>query len=195
MVNTLSLVLDEQTKDAEVSEIVKGNTMTIESLIDDYQGLVFNTCLNFLNIREDAEEVAQDVFVEVYKSLSNFRGDAQVKTWIYRISISKCLEFVRKQKRKKRFAQLLSIDDKANEYLTADNFDHPGIDEEDRSKALKVLKEVERLAENQKVAFTMYHTEGLSYKEISDIMEISLSAVESLIFRAKQNLKKRLVNN
>lgn len=194
MANTLNLALNKHPNSLEVIEIVQQNTLAIETIIDDYQSMVFNTCLNFLNIKEDAEEVTQDVFVEVHTSLSDFRGEASLKTWIYRICISKSLEFIRKQKRKKRFAQLFSIDNKLNEYLTVANFDHPGIEEENKAKALSILKEVERLAENQKVAFTMYHSEGLSYSEISEIMDVSLSAVESLIFRAKQNLKKRLIN-
>jgi len=92
MTNTLDLVLNDRTNPDKVIEL--NSTISIESIIDEYQGLVFNTCLNFLNIKEDAEEVAQDVFVDVYKSLSAFRGDSTLKTWIYRICISKSLEFI-----------------------------------------------------------------------------------------------------
>ncbi|MFY0652849.1 MAG: RNA polymerase sigma factor [Cyclobacteriaceae bacterium] len=154
--------------------------------------MVFNTCLNFLAVREDAEEVTQDVFVEVFKSIKNFRADSTLKTWIYRIAITKCLELQRKAKRKKRFAFLVSIGDVEHSSQEPKTMDHPGISAENNEKMELLYKCIDGLSENQKVAFTLHNMDGLSYKEISDTLDVSLSSVESLIFRAKRNLRKQL---
>ena len=152
--------------------------------------MVFNVCLNFINIKEDAEELTQDVFVEFYKNIDSFRGEAKLKTWIYRIAISKCLEFERKAKRKKRFGFMFSIGSVSEKDFESVN--HPSIDDGSKEKAGKIFTEIKKLTENQQIAFNLYHIEGMNYKEITEIMDISLSSVESLIFRAKKKLKKKL---
>ncbi len=154
--------------------------------------MVFNTSLNFLGIREDAEEITQDVFVEVFKSIPSFRGNSSLKTWVYRIAITKSLEYQRKAKRKKRFAFLVSISGENQDVLDSSIVDHPGIDTEDGERADLLFKSMEKLPENQRIAFTLHNLDGFSYKEIAETMDISLSSVESLIFRSKKKLRKIL---
>lgn len=164
-------------------------------LLDDYQGKVFNTCLSFVPNREDAEDIAQEVFMEVYASIDKFREDAKLSTWIYRISVNKSLEFIRKQKTKKRFGFMQSITgnelplDKTS-YFT--EFNHPGIQLENKEKSEILFAAINKLPEAQRVVFTLHRIDGLSYKEISEVTEKSISSIESLLFRAKRNLKKIL---
>ena len=99
-------------------------------LLDDYQSLVFNTCLSFVPNIEDAEDLAQEVFVEVYNSVSKFKGNSKLSTWIYRIAVNKSLEFIRKKNTKKRFGFMQSITGNSipidkTVYFT--EFNHPGI--------------------------------------------------------------------
>lgn len=162
-------------------------------MVDLYKDRVYNTCVSMLHQQEDAEDVAQEVFIEVYKSKNSFRGDAQMSTWIYRIAVNKCLEFLRKKKTKKRWAILLDWTEwKGKEKGDSHSTDHPGIALEQKERAQTLMKAIDKLPENQKVAITLYEFEQLSYKEIAEVMETTKSAIESLIFRAKKNLKKQL---
>ncbi|TXN36872.1 RNA polymerase sigma factor [Flagellimonas hymeniacidonis] len=164
-------------------------------LLDDYQGKVFNTCLSFVPNKEDAEDIAQEVFVEVFNSIKKFKGDSKLSTWIYRISVNKSLEFIRKKSTKKRFGFMQSITggempvDKSS-YFT--EFNHPGIQLENKEKSELLFSAINKLPEAQKVVFTLHKVDGMSYKEVSEVTEKSVSSIESLLFRAKKNLQKIL---
>jgi RNA polymerase sigma factor (sigma-70 family) len=175
-----------------IAKLIEKNGEAFKIFVEKYQNMVFNTSLNFLGIREDAEEITQDVFVEVFKSIPSFRGNSSLKTWVYRIAITKSLEYQRKAKRKKRFAFLVSISGENQDVLDSSIVDHPGIDTEDGERADLLFKSMEKLPENQRIAFTLHNLDGFSYKEIAETMDISLSSVESLIFRSKKKLRKIL---
>ena len=166
-------------------------------LLDEYQQKVFSTCLSFVPNKEDAEDIAQDVFVEVFKSVDKFKGNSKLSTWIYRITTNKCLEFIRKKNTKKRFAFLQSITgntipmDKTN-YFTEMN--HPGIVLENKELSETLFLAINQLSQAQRVVFTLHKVDGKSYQEITEIVGKSLSSVESLMFRAKKNLQIQLEN-
>ncbi len=166
-------------------------------LLDDFQQKVFATCISFVPNKEDAEDIAQEVFVEVFNSIGKFKGNSKLSTWIYRITTNKCLEFIRKRNTKKRFGFMQSIlgneipVDKTS-YFTEMN--HPGIILENKEKSETLFYAINQLPESQKVVFTLHKVDGKSYQEISDITEKSVSSVESLMFRAKKNLQKLLEN-
>lgn len=166
-------------------------------LLDDFQQKVFATCISFVPNREDAEDIAQDVFVEVFKSIKKFKGDSSLSTWMYRITTNKCLEFIRKRNTKKRFAFLQSLAG-PNFEIDRTNFftemNHPGIILENKEKNETLFLAINNLPEAQRVAFTLNKLDGKSYQEVSAIIEKSLSSVESLLFRAKKNLQKTLEN-
>lgn len=172
-----------------------GSEDAFRILVEQYQNRVFNTCLGFVQNTEDAEEVAQDVFIEVYRSVGSFRGDSKLSTWIYRIATTKSLELIRKQKRKKRFAFLQSLGG-SDSYETNQiaSFEHPGVILENKENAKVLFNAIQQLPENQRIAFTLHKIEGLPYQEISEIMQASLSSVESMMFRARKNLQKSLKN-
>ncbi|WP_299100693.1 RNA polymerase sigma factor [uncultured Winogradskyella sp.] len=171
------------------------STKAYSKLLDDYQQKVFSTCISFVPNKEDAEDVAQEVFVEVFNSINKFKGESKLSTWIYRITTNKCLEFIRKKNTKKRFAFLQSITGNAipmdkTDYFTEMN--HPGILLENKELNATLFKAIHSLPEKQSVVFTLHKIDGKSYQEIADITERSLSSVESLMFRAKKNLQKVL---
>lgn len=164
-------------------------------LLEEYQKMVFNTCLSFVPNAQDAEDIAQEVFVEVYNAIDTFKGNSKLSTWMYRIAVNKSLEFIRRKSAKKRFGFMQSIlgntipMDKTS-YFT--EFDHPGIQLERKEQQQTLYNAIDRLPESQKVVFTLHKIDGLSYKEFSEITKKSVSSVESLLFRAKRNLKKIL---
>ncbi|MEM9076983.1 MAG: RNA polymerase sigma factor [Bacteroidota bacterium] len=164
-------------------------------LLDEYQKLVFNTCLSFVPNAEDAEDIAQEVFIEIYRSISKFKGNSKLSTWIYRISVNKSLEFIRKKNTRKRFGFMHSLSGSSvpidkTAYFT--EFNHPGVQLELKEQQETLFNAIHQLPEAQKVVFTLHKIDGLSYKEVGEITQKSISSVESLLFRAKKNLKQIL---
>jgi len=164
-------------------------------LFNSNKTMVYNLILSFLQNTEDAEDVTQEVFIEVFRSLNKFKGNSTISTWIYRISVNKSLDFLRKKNRKKRFAFINSLftnEDKNQEIIQVANFEHPGVLLEQKENAIILFKLIDELKENQKTAFILFHIEELSQKEIAEIMGISSKAVELLIRRAKLKLKEKI---
>ncbi|MBJ2173396.1 RNA polymerase sigma factor [Aureibaculum sp. A20] len=178
-----------------IEELRQGKQHAFSQLIDDYQQKVFSTCISFVPNKEDAEDIAQEVFVEVFNSISRFKGNSKLSTWIYRIATNKSLEFIRKKSTKKRFAFLQSIignDIPADSTKYFTEMNHPGVLLENKEKSETLFKAINQLPEAQKVVFTLSKVDGMSYQEISDITEKSVSSVESLLFRAKKKLQEIL---
>ncbi|MBU2938576.1 RNA polymerase sigma factor [Lacinutrix sp. C3R15] len=178
-----------------INDLKAGKQFAYAKLIDLFQQKVFATCISFVPNKEDAEDIAQDVFVEVFNSIHKFKGNSKLSTWIYRITTNKCLEFIRKKNTKKRFAFLQSLTgndfeiDKTN-YFTEIN--HPGIVLEQKETSKTLFLAINQLPEAQRLVFTLNKIDDKSYKEISEITEKSISSIESLLFRAKKNLQKSL---
>lgn len=155
--------------------------------------MVYNTALGFLQNAQDAEDTAQEVFIQVFESIGSFKEESKFSTWIYRITVSKSLDHLRKKKRKKRFAFIQSLYGK-NEAVMIEppDFFHPGVKMENKENAAVLFKAIEQLPANQKTAFLLNKIENLSYQEISEVMKSSEPAVDALLQRAKKNLKKTL---
>ena len=176
-----------------ISLLKKKDREAFKIIVESWQDLVFNTAIGLLQNAEDAEDIAQEVFMQVFESISSFKGESKLSTWIYRITVSKCLDHIRKKKRKKRFAFVQSLYGKNDEMMIEPpDFFHPGIKAENKENAAILFHAVEQLPENQKTAFILNKMENLSYREISDIMKLTEAAVDALLQRAKNNLKKTL---
>ncbi|RYD78103.1 MAG: RNA polymerase sigma factor [Sphingobacteriales bacterium] len=177
---------------ADITERIKnGDTTVFTDIVECCQGMVYNAALSIVQNETDAEDVTQEVFIDVYEHLNDFRQEAQLNTWIYRITINKALDFERRRKRQKNGGLLKRIFSVREEEEPV-SFDHPGASLDNKEKAAILFKALKKLPENQQVAFTLHKIEGLPYKEVAEIMETSLYAVESLMGRAKTNLKKIL---
>ncbi len=167
-----------------------------KSIVEAHQEKVRNTCFRFVKNSDDADELAQDVFIQIYESLSHFREESELSTWIYRIAVNKSLDFIRKKNRKKRFAHLTTLfgfgEDKEEIVIPAEDNPHKELEEKERKQILD--EAINNLSENQQTVITLSKYEGFSNKEIASIMKLSLSSIESLIHRAKKNLHKQLYN-
>lgn len=172
----------------------QGDSAAFRELVAHYTDRVYNTALGLLQNREDAEDITQEVFVEVYRSIGGFRGDASLTTWIYRIAVQKSLEQIRTANRRKRSGILLSLFGKEHLVPVAASapFYHPGIKLENKERAAILFGAIRNLPVNQRTAFTLHKVESMSYAEIAEVMKVSVSSVESLMFRAKQSLQKQL---
>jgi RNA polymerase sigma factor (sigma-70 family) len=165
-----------------------------KTLVETYQDRVYNTCMGIVQNADDAEELAQDVFIEVYHSIHSFDERSSVSTWIYRIATNKSLDKLRFNKRKKRAAIFYRLFQGGNDDLVLKKaeFVHPGVKLEEKESAAILFAAIEQLPEKQKTAFILLNLEGLSYQEIADIMQASVSSVESLLYRGRENLRKLL---
>ncbi|MFO8023250.1 MAG: RNA polymerase sigma factor [Perlabentimonas sp.] len=181
-----------------ISEIInKKSQKAFEALVNKYQPLVVKTCLGFVTSYADAEDISQDVFIEVYQSLSDFRNEAKLSTWLYRIAVNKSLNYIRKQKRNRMIRSIegfFSFNGEINESMDIEDksVDHPDKKIERAESKVMLKKSINSLPENQRIAFVLSKYQDLSYKEIAEVMDVTLSSVESLLFRAKVNLKKHL---
>ena len=176
---------------SDEEKLIKGlrdqDASALRDFVARYQDRVYNTALSLIKDESDAEELTQDVFLTVWSSIASFRGDAALSTWVYRITVTRSLDLIKARSRKKRFGFIYSITGNSEEIQTQTvNWVHPGIIAENKEKA------IDALPENQKVAFTLSKMEQLSQKEISEVMQIKEGAVESLLQRAKQNLRSSL---
>ncbi len=181
-----------------IKAIKKDDQQAFKQLVEKNQQMVVNTCNGFLHNIADAEDIAQDVFIEVFLSVHKFREDAKLSTWLYRIAVNKSLNHIRDNKKHKILKSIDSFftSDKNIEIEIPDNSSSQPeeiIEEKERSQILSYS--INSLAKNQKIAFTLNKYDDLSYKQIAEIMDLSLSSVESLIHRAKKNLQKKLLNH
>lgn len=179
-----------------IGQLKKGDMIAYRELVSLFSGRIYNTALGFLQNREDAEDITQEVFVEIYRSIAGFHGRSALSTWIYRITVTKSLELIRSRSRKKRtgiFFSLVGKEDHIN-FASPSPFYHPGVRLENKERAAILFSALGKLPEKQRTAFTLHKLENLSYAELGEIMDVSVSSVESLMFRAKQNLKRILGN-
>jgi len=178
-------------KEVDIIAFQSGNIQAFEQLVNLYEKKVLNMCWFMLQNKEEAEDATQDIFISVYQSKHLFKGQSQLSTWIHRITVNKCLEYIRKAKRKKRFGIHIQIDGSFMAQ-TIDQEKNPEQAMVEKERSTTFLKAIQQLPENQRIAYTLHHMEEFSYKEISESMNLSLSAIESLIFRAKQQIKRKL---
>jgi RNA polymerase sigma-70 factor (ECF subfamily) len=189
--------LQLQPRDLTEFELIQGlregNEAAFRELVQTHQDRVYNTALGIVQNAEDAEDVAQEVFIQVYRAIHNFKGESKLSTWLYRIATTRALDLLRSRKSKKRFGMLTRLFGEEGEpNVEVPDFHHPGVALDQKEKAARLFKAISQLPENQKTAFTLHKMEDLSYQEVADVMKTSVAAVESLMHRAKQNLRKLL---
>ncbi|SDB89401.1 RNA polymerase sigma factor [Williamwhitmania taraxaci] len=181
-------------EDLLIQRILKGETELFSRVVAEHQSKVFHTALGLLHSQHDAEDIAQDVFLEAYRSLATFRNDSKIATWLYRITVNRSLNLLKKRKRSafiQSFDQLFSKTAKDAEQI---NDPTPTSQEalEEVQKLDLLHTTVDTLPENQRIAFTLSKYEELSYAEIAEVMHTTVSSVESLIFRARKNVISRI---
>jgi RNA polymerase sigma-70 factor (ECF subfamily) len=170
-----------------VERTMAGDESAFERLVNKYQHSVLNTIYRYIGNYNEAEDIAQDVFVKVWRNIKSFKGKAKFSTWLYRIAVNQCLDYRRKRKEKTVSLDNTLEESKIPESLTV------GLDFERQKKAEIVRQAINELPDNQRAALILAKYDDKSYQEIAQIMGISLASVASLIFRAKERLKDKLV--
>jgi len=175
-----------------IEQLKNGDETAFRIIVEQWQDLVYNTILGIVQNETEAEDLAQDVFIKVFEKISSFKGDSKLSTWLYRIATTTALDHLRSKKRKKRFGFLQSLSGEGVDKVQVSDFIHPGVSLDNKERAAVLFKAIETLPENQKAAYTLHKLEGLSYRDVSEVLKTTVSAVESLMSRANQNLRKEL---
>ena len=176
-----------------IEQLKQGDEQAFTKLVDEWQDMVYNTALGIVQNADDADDITQEVFIQVYKSVSSFKGESKISTWLYRITVSKALDHEKKKKRKKRFGFVQSLfGGQEEEQLHPVEFNHPGVELEKKERANELFNALKQIPDKQRIVFTLHKLEGQSYQEVAEIMNTTLYAVESLMNRAKINLRKEL---
>lgn len=178
-----------------VESFKRGNQKSFEHLVRKYKTTVFNTVYSMLGNTAEAEDTTQEIFLKVYSSLGSFKSKSSFSTYLYRITVNKCLD-----KLKKRKNQPISLENELNEeeqLRLKDIFssDEKNIEDEiDRKELQETIRKIlNSLPEKYRLVLTLKEIEGLSYKEMARIMKISVNKVKVWLFRARAKLKTKLL--
>lgn len=169
-----------------ISLSAQGDEQAFEQLIRRYQHAVFSMIYRYVGDHSSAEDLAQEIFIKVWRNAAGFQGKSKFSTWLYRIVVNHCLNHNSKQKK-----NVISL----NQIGECEGIDGslPAYRERDKKLQIEqIQKALAELPDRQRFALVLAHYEDKSHEEIAEIMKISLPAVHSLIFRARCALKKKL---
>ena len=181
-------------KDTELIESARnGDISAFKELVKEHKKNVYYLAFDLTRNREDAEDVSQEVFVKVYKSLNNFRGDAKFSSWLYRITVNTCLSL----KTKKSYSTMKPSEDienvnDAKHGTNSSSFPSP--ERETSSGFIKehIEKALQKLPKKERMIFIMRNYNGMSFEEIVDVLKIKPGTARSSNFKALKKLQKEL---
>lgn len=170
-----------------VYELKQNNNNAFKYFVETNKKMVFQVCYSFLHHSEDAEDLCQEVFVEVLKNIEKFKGNSKLSTWLYRIAVNKSLNYIRDYKKKRKLFSELPEDNNIEGLVSMDE------DSLKKEHIELLMKFVDSLPKKQKVALLLNKLDGIPAKEIAEILKTSISSVEISIYRARVKLKKNLL--
>lgn len=165
-------------EDVLIEAIRQGSEEAFVTIVNKYKNKIVALCYSYTNDPLIAEDLSQEVFIAFYKGIKNFRGESSLSTYLYRITVNKCLSYKKKFNFREVITEFIPL--KGNE---------SGISYEEKDV---VRKSINSLSKDAKTPLILYYYIGLSYKEIGQVLGISERAVEGKIYRAKQKLKGKL---
>ncbi|MEN8788791.1 MAG: sigma-70 family RNA polymerase sigma factor [Flavobacteriaceae bacterium] len=166
-----------------IIQVRAGDTATFSVLVDRYKSMVFTVAIRMIKQREDAEEVAQDVFLSAYGALETFRGDSKISTWLYRIAYRKSLDHIKKKKRK-IITEFADVSERFD--IGAMDQQMNSLEQNERNQCVKAA--IEELAGDDALLITLFYLKELSLKEIEQITGFSSNTVKVRIFRGRKRL-------
>ena len=172
-----------------------GNVMALEELIYRYDKMVLRIAMKYTGDSDDAKDIYQEVFIRVFKGLSNFQFKSEFSTWLFRITSNTCISFKRKYNKSNHF----SLNDEKNEnYLSTipdDSNSSPENLAVNSEYGNKINKALSTLSPNQKMSFLLKHYEGYKIREIAELMNCKEGTIKKYLFDAVKRLKKQLENS
>jgi len=175
--------MSQLTNQPDITAILNGDAKAFTMLVDQHKNLVFTVALRMLKNKEEAEEVAQDTFIKVFKYLDKFNGDCKLSTWIYRIAYNACLDQLKKSKRKRNevaFAELNSMElAETNTILTE-------IAQKERAQMIKAC--MQQLPPKDAALLTLFYFEEKKLNEMALMLNLKENTVKVQLFRARTKL-------
>jgi RNA polymerase sigma-70 factor (ECF subfamily) len=171
-----------------ISRILKGEQSAFSILVEKYQNYVFTLVLRFTENREDAEEIAQDVFVKAYRSLADFRGDSKFSTWLFTITRTSCLSFLRK---KKLDTQSLDNERTGLQVENRESGFNANLVEQ-KSRHIMLNQAISMLSVDDAQVLNLFYKAEQTLEEIGKIMRLDPNTVKVKLHRARQRLKEKL---
>lgn len=166
-----------------IDKILQGDVKAFAILVDRYKDLIFTLALRMVKNREEAEEVSQDTFIKVYKSLNKFKGDSKFSTWIYRVGYNTCLDQLKKNKREQ---QTVAIDEFTEHQIkTLDNA-LESMELQERKQAIQDCLQL--LPSEDSYLITLYYFEELSLDEIAKVIGLTANNIKVKLFRSRKKL-------
>ena len=171
-----------------ISKVLSGDTQAYAALVTRYQNYVFTLTLRMVKSREDAEEVAQDIFVKAYRALADFRGDSKFSTWLYTIVNTTCITFLRKKK-----LEVHSLDNE-NVFAAADSQDSGFRANlvEQKSKVNMVNQAIALLSPDDAQVITLFYKAEQSLEEIAQVLGLEANTAKVRLHRARTRLKEKM---
>ncbi len=178
-----------------IKKAAKGDCHAFETLVVQYQSQVYNLCLRMTGNPDDAADVAQEAFLKVWKHLDSFHFDSSFSTWLYRLASNCCLDFLRSQKRRPTVSLTVENEDEEEQVLdiadTAPTPEERTIAHEEKEQLRMAMSQLD---DEQRQILTLRVVNDLSYSEIADILEVKEGTVKSRLSRARENLRKKLLD-
>lgn len=176
----------EQTDEELVKIVIRGGDEAFRELIERYKNYVYSLIFRMVGHQETAEDLAQEAFIKVYRSLPGFRGDAKFSTWLYRLTMNLVKDYRRSQQRRPYLVLL----DKMKDWLVdwKETPEDHALKNEERQEVGQLL---DSLSDKYRMVMYLYHYRQLSYQEISEILNLPLKTVETRLYRGKALLKER----
>lgn len=172
----------ENRSDKELVRLsLDGNASAFEHLVQRHYQMVYRVSYKWCGVKEDAEDIAQDVFVKLAKNIGRFGGKASFRTWLYRVTLNTAKDFLRKASVKQTHEAAWAFDEGSH---------NPGTKVDARQQAMALFAEIDRLPEKQKSAVLLVFGEGLSHKEAADVLSCRETTVSWRIFQARKKLRR-----
>jgi len=181
----------EEFESTIMAAIAKGNLSAFRELVESYQKPLLNYIYRYTGDRASSEDIAQEVFLRVFKNANDYRPLSSFKTWLFKIATNLCLNELRDNKIHRNTVDIFELNEGGFVALATERLS-PLRELENLELSSTLKKTIKSLPENQRIALLLHKYSGFSYHEISQVMGCSMSAVESLIHRARQTLKKQL---
>lgn len=186
--------MNELTENEIIQQLKNGDYTNYDKIVESYKNRVFGMAYKFTNDYDETQDLAQEVFLKIYRQIKNFRGESKLSTWIYRISINTCLDWKKKKERLKsiNFSNMVSEENKEQ------NIDLPDTNLMPDEKLIKDEHQKEihdmiyELSDKYKTVLIMYHFNEMTYQEISKALDIPERTVETRLYRARRMLKERI---
>lgn len=167
-----------------IKRCLEGDRDSFSELVTRYKRLIYNVIYNMINNKEEVNDIAQEVFIRIYKALDKYDPQYKFSTWSVKIATNYCLDIIRKKK-----VETMPIDEA---FGVSSDIDTPEASYLKREQRERINYELSQLPEKYRVPLILYHKNGLSYEEIMQVLNEPMTIVKNRLFRARQMLKEKL---